>query len=82
MSLEHTQLKSKAEALRLQLQTKRQEVEVLEKEWKEANRKFRDWTPGVTCDARSLVDGWLCCLNNSHEHEHETAGGYKFYQTR
>lgn len=82
MSLEQKQLKQRAEELRLKLQEKRQQVESLEKQWAEANRKSRDWTPGAPCQARSLVDGWLCCLNNDHEHEHETAGGYQFYQTR
>lgn len=82
MSLEQKQLREKADDLRQRLQAKRKESDELEKQWVEANRKSRDWIPGASCQARSLVDGWLCCLSNDHEHEHETAGGYKFYQTR
>jgi hypothetical protein len=82
MSLEHKQLKEKANDLRQRLQAKRKESDEIEKQWVAANRNYRDWSPGASCNARSLVDGWLCCLNNDHEHEHETAGGYKFYQTR
>ena len=82
MSLEKKQLDSEAERLRLLLRVKRQEVEALAQEWIVANRKARDWTSGERCQARSYVDGWLCCLSNDHEDEHETPGGYKFYRTR
>ena len=30
------------------------------------------------CEARTLVDGWKCCLNIGHGDIHETAGGYIF----
>lgn len=82
MSLEKEQLDQRAEMLRLELRVKRIELSKLEQEWIEANRKSRDWKPGERCQARSFVDGWLCCLDNDHEQEHETAGGYKFYRTQ
>lgn len=82
MSLEKQQLEAHVEEIRQQLHAARQKTERLEKEWIEANRKNRDWVPGKPCQSRSFVDGWLCCLDNDHEHEHETAGGYKFVRTR
>lgn len=30
------------------------------------------------CKARSIVDGWRCCLDEGHADEHMTAGGYRF----
>ena len=82
MSLEKEQLDMQAEMFRLELRAKRIEVARLEQEWIEANRKSRDWKPGKPCQARSFVDGWLCCLNNEHDSPHQTAGGYEFHRTR